>query len=172
MAEREAVRQRERRLEVKAEQYYEEYYDLCAQARERARSGKVVIRGKELPWVQNRQSMGKYYLLPVIEGPAIRNWQVFIQNISSHTGRHRHQGGLALFVLEGRGYTTVDGERHDWEEGDLVLLPVKPGGVVHQHFNTDPEKPSKWLALIYEHFFEATGYDLEQVEVHPDWKPG
>ncbi|MBI2849028.1 MAG: cupin domain-containing protein [Chloroflexi bacterium] len=171
MAEREAVRHREGRLEVKAEQYYEEAYELYAQARERARRGKVVVRGKDLPWVQSRQSTVKYFLSPGIEGLAIQSWRVFIHNIRSHTGRHRHQGGLALYVLEGKGYTTVDGVRHDWEEGDLVLLPIKPGGVVHQHFNTDPEKPCKWLALIYEHFHEATGYDLEQVEVHPDWKP-
>ena len=40
---------------------------------------------------------------------------------------HRHQGGLALFVLDGRGHTIVNGVTHDWEAGDLILLPVAPG---------------------------------------------
>ena len=95
---------------------------------------------------------------------------MFVHDIRSHSGRHRHQGGLALFVLEGKGYTTVDGVRHDWEKGDLILLPIKENGVEHQHFNLDPDKPSRWLALAPLPLWDQLGWELTQVEEHPDWK--
>ncbi len=41
------------------------------------------------------------------------------------------------------------GERVDWEKGDLVLPPMKPSGVEHQHFKLDPEKPALWMAFIH-----------------------
>lgn len=78
-------------------------------------------------------------------------------------------GGRAIYVLEGKGWTTVDGVRYDWEEGDLLLLPIKPEGVEHQHFNAEPGKPCKWLAMIYSPFKAALGSQMEQVEVSPDW---
>ena len=52
---------------------------------------------------------------------------MFIHTITTKSGEHRHQGGLLIFVLEGKGYSIVDGERWDWEKGDLVLLPMQPG---------------------------------------------
>jgi len=78
-----------------------------------------------------------------------------------------------IFVLEGRGYSLVEGERFDWEAGDLLLLPMKPGGVAHQHFNLESDKPSRWLAFISNAFREHTGYEIVQIEESPDWKtPG
>src|SRR5690242_9499378 len=68
-------------------------------------------------------------------GSALNQWLVFQHDIHTHSGKHRHQGGLAIFVLEGEGYTEVDGVRIDWEAGDLILLPIKPDGCEHQHFN-------------------------------------
>jgi gentisate 1,2-dioxygenase len=95
---------------------------------------------------------------------------MFVHEIRTHSGRHTHQGGLALFVLQGKGYTTVDGVPHEWEEGDLILLPIKPGGVEHQHFNTDPSRPSRWLALAPWNLMECMGRKVEQKATHPDWK--
>ena len=31
-------------------------------------------------------------------------------------------------MIDGTGYSIVDGERVDWEKGDLVLLPLRPDG--------------------------------------------
>jgi uncharacterized cupin superfamily protein len=38
-----------------------------------------------------------------------------------------------LYVLEGRGYSEIDGVRHDWAEGDAVHVP--PRMTRHEHFN-------------------------------------
>ncbi len=168
MVERELTRQRE--TEAMAKSHYETLMEEWALLRERGRTGRVVIKGKEIPWRQSKQALGKTLLYPTVHDTAVKNWMVFLQDIRSHSGKHRHQGGLCIFVLEGKGWTNVDGERHDWEEGDLILLPVKPNGIEHQHFNAVLGAPCKWLAFIYQPYMECTGAQMEQREVHPDFK--
>jgi len=152
-------------------------YDLSlkwrAEYRRQREVGQVVIRGRDISWEQNRQGLIKHYLHPLNwDELAVPYWLVFIHEIGNHSGRHRHQGGLGLFVLEGKGYTVVDGTRYDWEKGDLVILPMKPDGCEHQHFNLEPDKASQWLALIFTPYFDAVGNDLEQRVEAPDWKAG
>jgi gentisate 1,2-dioxygenase len=101
---------------------------------------------------------------------ALRNWDIFISNVRKHSGRHVHQGGLVIFVLEGEGYSIVDGERVDWEAGDLILLPTKPDGVEHQHFNKDVDAGCKWIAFCYMPLLDEVGLYIQQKENAPDWK--
>ncbi|MDP2743768.1 MAG: cupin domain-containing protein [Dehalococcoidia bacterium] len=168
MAEREAMRARE--AEAVSFNLYEEGFKYDANLRERAVKGRVVIRGKDRPWQQSRQGLIKFYLHAVLDDTSVGTWRFFVHDIRSHSGKHRHQGGLAIYVIEGRGWTVVDRQRHDWEEGDLILLPVKLGGCEHQHFNGEPGKPCKWLAMIYSPFKELLGSEMEQKEASPDWK--
>jgi len=141
-----------------------------ADARKQAQEGKVVLRGKEIPWERARQGYFQYFISPNVLGPPINNMTFFIQDIRKHSGRHVHQGGTAIFVLEGEGYTIVDGKRIEWEKGDMILLPVKPGGVEHQHFNRLPGQPCKWLAISYPPIKYAMGSIFEQREEGPDWR--
>ncbi len=60
-----------------------------------------------------------------------------------HTETHKH-GWVTVFVLSGKGYSIVDGERYDWQSGDMINVPA---GAWHQHFNTDPENISQHLTL-------------------------
>ena len=57
-------------------------------------------------------------------------------------------------MITGKGYSVVDGERIDWQAGDLLLLPIKPGGVEHQHFNINPGSECRWIAFSYMPFFD------------------
>jgi len=121
-----------------------------------------------------RQALVKYYLWPSKHrrGPvdtALDDWIVFVQDIKAHSGKHQHQGGLVIFILEGEGYSVVEGERHDWEAGDLLLLPMKLGGVEHQHFNMDDAKPAKWIAFICPTIFSWGASEMVQMEQHPEW---
>jgi Cupin domain len=130
---------------------------------DRSAHGQILVTAAERPWESTRQGRLKYYLTPeVYKDTVLQDWKVFVQDIHRHSGRHTHQGGLVIFVLEGSGYTVMDGVRMDWEEGDLMILPLKPGGVEHQHFNSDPEKPCKWLAFINTNFQAATGTLIRQ----------
>ena len=167
MGEREAMRERE--AESKTRDLYEDLFRIVGENMKRAEAGKVVIRGKDQPWEQAKQGLLKHFLHPALEDTALPGWLFFTHEIRTHSGRHRHQGGLAIYVVEGRGYTTVNGQRVDWEEGDLILLPIMPNGVEHQHFNLDPDKPSRWLAFIPWSVSDLLGNEIRQVETAPDW---
>ena len=168
MAEREASRERE--AEQRPYDLYAELLRKHEVSKTRAETGTIVVRGKDEPWVQAKQGLLKHFCHPSINDTAAEGWLFFLHEIRTQSGRHRHQGGLAIYVVEGKGYTTVNGERVDWEEGDLILLPIMPNGVEHQHFNTDPEKPSRWLAFIPYFLTERLGQYTTQVEVSPDWE--
>jgi mannose-6-phosphate isomerase-like protein (cupin superfamily) len=138
----------------------------------RAHNGEIVMRAKDIPFERSRQGVLRYYLNSLaapgtapVES-AVQDWDVFLHSISVHSGAHRHQGGLVIYVIRGSGYTVVEGDRKDWKEGDLLLLPVQPGGVVHQHFNTGDE-PAEWIAFIYRPMQNAIGSFIEQVENAP-----
>ena len=88
-----------------------------------------------------RQGKLRYFLDPIFypETPLL-HWRVFTHEIRTKSGKHRHQGGLLIYVLEGRGYSIVEGERMDWEKGDLVLLPLNPERSRAPAFQSRPGK--------------------------------
>jgi len=132
------------------------------------REGTVVIRGKDIRWEQNRQSVIKPYLNPANWSKwGSPEWMMFCNHIKKQSGKHVHQGGLGIFVLQGKGYTVVDGERFDWVKDDLIILPVRPGGCEHQHFNLDPDIPAVWLAITFVPFRMACGNEARQKEFSP-----
>ncbi len=138
----------------------------------RRAEGKIIIKGKEIPYEQNRQGLVKWYTWDKNwNEQGVPGWRIFTNLIKNHGGKHRHQGGLGLFVLSGKGHTVVDGVRYDWEDGDLILLPIKPDGCEHQHFNDneDPGQPSEWMAFIFTYMRDPTGVEFLQREEHPDW---
>ncbi len=169
--ERERVREKEPTQRDEGE-HYEETLRRTAGTRERARTGKIVLRGKEVPWRQGRQALSKSFLSSHgTNDTAAQDWVCFIHDVKHQSGKHRHQGGIQLFVLEGEGYTMVDGKRVDWEKWDLIVLPVRPNGCEHQHFN-EKGKTAKWMAFRYSPFTKVLGSMFEQVEDSPDWKGG
>ena len=90
--------------------------------------------------------------------------------ISKQSGKHRHQGGLVLFVIQGEGTTEVNGERIDWEEGDCILLPFHPDGIEYVHFNrgeAGETTNAQWLAFLHIPTFDHVGSELTQCEVNP-----
>ncbi len=178
MVEREAAREAEAeptQYEV-GEYWYEVHQRQPQVVKDRATQGRVVISGKELPWRLARQGILKRMLPenPPIEftpgDPATQGiMMMFQQQIPVRSGKHRHQGGLAIFVIEGEGYSIVDGVKHPWKAGDLILLTIKRNGVEHQHFNTSP-KPSRWMAILPHPFRDVLFYQHQQVEESPLWK--
>lgn len=166
MVEREAIREKEAEIE------FNPYEDALKRHRERiekARKGKKLIKSVEIPWRVGRQGVLRHYHTESDKGHALETVNVFVHEVRSHSGCHIHQGGFNLFVLMGKGWTVVDGVRHDWAEGDLILLPFKKGGVEHQHFNAD-NKPSRWLAFSSIKMGEMVGMFMEQKEKYQGFK--
>lgn len=170
MAQFERTSTRERDRDAPEHSYYEAVMSTMKNRRKRAREGRIVIKGSEMPWQENRQGKIGYYLHDEVKDTALQDWRMFAHEIHTHSGKHTHQGGLVLYVTKGRGYTVVNGEKEEWGVGDLLLLPVLPGGVEHQHFNEDPDNPSEWVAFIHIALQYATGALFTQVENNPNWK--
>ena len=78
-----------------------------------------------------------------------------------------------MLIIEGRGYTMIDGVKHPWETGDVLNLPLRNNGIVVQHFNSDHEKPAKFVAAE-PNWFACTGVDrgcgFEQLEDSPNYR--
>ncbi len=161
-------RARERARHVEIDPWYEELLERDRRNIERLEHGQLVVHSRDIPWHQNRHARVKYLLHPLRTETAVSDTMVFVHEIYRHSGMHRHQGGLAIFVLEGRGHTIVNGVTHDWEAGDLILLPIAPGGVDHQHFN-DGTGTASWVALIFWPWLELLSNQMVQVSVSPQW---
>jgi hypothetical protein len=165
----ERVLERKREPEPQ-ETIYDQMRRIDNERIKRLAEGQVVIKGRDIEWEQSRQGLIKFYSYDMIfDKLSVAGWRIFVNRIKKQGGKHVHQGGLPLFVLSGKGYTVVDGVRYDWEEGDLILLPIKPGGCEHQHFNEDPDKPSEWIAFIFKPLRDPAGVEFVQKQEHPDW---
>jgi quercetin dioxygenase-like cupin family protein len=57
---------------------------------------------------------------------------------------HGHQNEAVFYILEGKGHEIHDGERYDWEQGDLVVVH---NDSVHAHNNDDPNRRAR--AIIF-----------------------
>jgi quercetin dioxygenase-like cupin family protein len=137
---------------------------------ERQMTGRIVCRLEECPQTLTRQGRLRTYLGLTIKDTPLQNWVVFTHEVRTASGKHRHQGGLIIYVIDGNGYSIVDGERVDWEKGDLVLLPLREKGVEHQHFNSNPDKPALWMAFINLPLKEYVASEMTQSEVSPEYK--
>lgn len=169
MTEKEILREKESEFTRLDPKPYEDKLNRAKETKEKALTGRKVIKGKEIPFVASRQGIARRYVNENDKGVANDNWNIFVHEIREHSGRHVHQGGLNIFVLEGEGYTMVDGIKYNWKAGDIIILPIKKGGVEHQHFNLR-NRPSRWLALIYTPYHRVMGYMLRQTEDSPYWK--
>jgi quercetin dioxygenase-like cupin family protein len=168
MPEFERTRQRER------ERPTLDLYDLALkqdkERGERQMMGRIVLKVADTTQQQSRQGLLRFYLDSTITDTPLRDWTVFTHEVRTQSGKHRHQGGLVIYVIDGAGYSVVDGERIDWAKGDLLLLPLRKGGVEHQHFNENPAKPALWMAFIHVPTREYVASEMTQTEVAPDYK--
>lgn len=142
--------------------------------RNKMKTAKNLIKWRDLPWEINKQGKMKWYLHPDLHDRASMAHLFFMQEIppGSRSGKQKVQGGLVHYILEGRGYTVLDGVKHEWESGDVVALPFRDKGLDYQHYNLDPEK-SVLLVAAMPNFFDVFGVDmgsgLEQLENCPEY---
>jgi quercetin dioxygenase-like cupin family protein len=159
--------------EAPARLYEPELYRYTQEWVKRQHEGVIVVRRRERPYDIHRQVSSRRYLSPLepeLRANVLQDWEVFQAEFTGRTGKHRHQGGLGIFILEGTGYTVMDGVRHDWTAGDLVVLPMKPGGIEHQHFASEPDGHVRWIAFVYWPFFHHGGCENTQIESCPQFE--
>jgi hypothetical protein len=154
------------------------FWDALLALRDKQRaersSGVQVIREAELPLERNRQGLMRWYMHPEITDTVLSTLMVYQQDIPplSRSGRLKFQGNQVIYIIEGRGYTLLDGVRHDWEEGDVLNLPLRRGGIIVQHVNDDPDRVARFIA-VEPNLLACTGVDrasgFEQLEDSPDY---
>jgi quercetin dioxygenase-like cupin family protein len=97
-----------------------------------------------------------------------RQCSVFIADLPSYTvsvnitsikpgsndRKHRHYYETLLFIMEGRGYSIIEGERIEWEAGDALHIPPWSW---HQHFNSVSDKEVRYLAATNAPLLQCVG---------------
>jgi gentisate 1,2-dioxygenase len=150
----------------------ERLLEIRDQQRSVRRNGRTIVPGDEIPWEWNRQGKQKWYMHPDMTENCLNTLMFYVQELppNGRSGKQKSQGGQAGVVIEGHGYTLVDGVRHDWEKHDVLNFPVRTEGIVVQHVNLDAEKPAL-LAFVEPNTVDALGVDrgcgFEQIEDAP-----
>lgn len=169
MAEQDRTRTRTRG--TIEENGYERFMQFRKEFERRQLNGQIVVKPSDREYENTRQGHLLFYLDPLFyKEPPLHDWYVFTHDVRTHSGKHRHQGGIVIYVIEGKGYSIVDDERVDWETGDLLLLPIKPRGVEHQHFNAVPGAPCHWVAFLYLPIMDYVAQEFTQLQVGPDFR--
>ena len=128
--------------------------------RERKAQGTSVMERDRLVSELTPFGRLRWYLHPQLTEPntrAIYFCELEIP-VGSRSGRIRHQGGIVHFVVEGEGYTDLDGEIHHWERHDVIGLPPRPHGVVFQHVNTGPGRVR--MVMAFPNFDSSLGAEM------------
>jgi quercetin dioxygenase-like cupin family protein len=134
------------------ENTYDRYVKLMHDEADFCRAAPHVVLEREQPWEVTRHGRLKWLIHPESELASKRKY-IYFQEVpaGSRSGKHRHVAEENILVLEGRGYDIHDGERWNWEQGDLICIPTM---TEHQHFNSGSERalllcasPSTYLNL-------------------------
>jgi quercetin dioxygenase-like cupin family protein len=160
-------------VKVVSDAHYQEWVQRRNDYTRRQFEDDIVIARRDV--VREMSAMGEclYYLdSGVYPERALSDWRSFVMDMPTATGKHTHQGGLVIYVLEGAGWSVLDGVKEDWVAGDLLLLPIKAGGVEHQFFNASPGSPCRWLSAINVPMFNNLGSEFTQQDYAAEYGLG
>ncbi len=156
--------------------FWNELIKLRDEQREERANAVQVVRRRDLPTEVNSQGLMRWYMHPAIKDIKLSTLSIYEQEIPprGRSGRLQFQGGQILFIIEGNGYTILDGVRHNWKARDVVNLPLKKEGIVIQHFNPAEDRIARFL-VVEPNLSAATTVDrgcgFEQLEAAPDFRP-
>jgi quercetin dioxygenase-like cupin family protein len=165
----------ERSKRLSETNYWDELLALRDRQRANRKTAMQVVKGSELPQEVNKQGLMRWYLHPSITDTTLTTLMFYEQEIppGSRSGKFKFQGEQVIYILEGKGYTLVDGVKHHWEAGDVLNLPIRKPGIIVQHVNEDPVVPAKFVAAE-PNYFACTGVDrgsgFEQIEEAPEYR--
>lgn len=147
---------------------------------------KKVVRPEEMPWEMSRQGLLKH-LINEDMNTRMETVDAYMQIIppGSKSGRHRHLAEECIYVLEGKGYDLhqdcdveitdeyfwkpqEEVKRFEYEAGDIIYVPPN---TIHQHFNSDPDRPLRLISTINRIFKQCGLNDLEQLDDAPEYDP-
>lgn len=127
---------------------WDEIIALRDDQREDRKGAIQIVKRASLPPEKNDLGLMRWYMHPSLPKLALSTLLFYELEIppGSRSGRLKFQGGQVLFVVEGKGYTVIDGVKHHWEAGDVLNLPLRRHGIIIQHFNADGENRARLVA--------------------------
>jgi gentisate 1,2-dioxygenase len=115
----------------------------------------IELKPLQWPWQSVKQELDKlralgqqyvgrrlYLLYDPATGRTNGTTSSFFATITIRPGNivdrpHRHVSAAINYYFAGSGYSTVEGKRHEWEAGDLMLSA--PGWAVHNHASNEQD---------------------------------
>jgi quercetin dioxygenase-like cupin family protein len=96
------------------------------------------------------------------QAKAVAITNIFEETPKTRSHSHTHTEAM-LYVLEGSGYSEVDGKRYDWVAGDAVHVPPKM--TLHEHFNNSDQR-TRTLRIEFgaRYFYEDLWKGFHKVE--------
>jgi hypothetical protein len=152
---------------------WDHMFELHAAELSRKAAAKCVVERDTAPSELTPFGFVRWYLHPRLTEPVSRTMYFLELEIpaGSRTGILRHQGSIVHLVVEGSGHTLLGGERHDWEQDDIIAIPTRPEGVEVQHF-ADPGGSAR-LTMAWPNMDSTMGpglgVDLQVLEPAPEY---
>jgi gentisate 1,2-dioxygenase len=130
---------------------YEQAIMAAAENERKLATGTLVTHFKEQTLLLNKKGTRSTFLVDVAQGfhGTALSMVMFQIAPGGWQSKHRHGGEAVLYCVEGKGYSVLDGERHDWAAGDATLVSKWSW---HQHFNADPDNVA---VIIRMHMWES-----------------
>jgi gentisate 1,2-dioxygenase len=82
-----------------------------------------------------------------------------------HTRAHRHASSSVYLVIQGRGFSVMNGQRFDWEQGDVFAIPA---WVCHEHANLSHSQTAALFAFSDAPVMQALGLYREELHTAND----
>jgi gentisate 1,2-dioxygenase len=101
------------------------------------------------------------YMNPVTGGPTLPTFTCWAQRLrpGEHTRAHRHTASALYHVIEGEGYTVVNGQRLSWQKGDTFAIPH---WMWHEHVNASATQDALLFCATDKPALESLGLYFEE----------
>lgn len=101
------------------------------------------------------------YTNPYTGGPVLPTMGCTAQLLrpGTHTQAHRHASSSVYLVIQGRGFSVIDGQRYDWEQGDVFAIPA---WACHEHANASTTTEVALFAFTDAPVIQALGLYREE----------
>jgi gentisate 1,2-dioxygenase len=168
---KEAMEKKKMALPQKVETSYDEYMQQFWQESHWRQTCNHVVKTKNLHWENTRLGRIKYIIHPKVD-TGIVTYESFLLEIppKGWSGKSRKVGEEIFFVMDGQGYSILNGVRWDWAKNDVICVPIV---TTQQHFNSDLEKPALLLSVrskLYSFIGHGGVEHLEDASTYPKSK--
>jgi gentisate 1,2-dioxygenase len=101
------------------------------------------------------------YFNPQNGGPVMPTIACYAQKLRAggHTQNHRHNNATVYHVFRGSGYSIIEGQRFEWSERDVFVIP---GWHWHEHANASSKDAAILISYTDEPLLKTLGIHREE----------